>query len=327
MRVEATDEYQGVPPYYCPGCGEQMVAKTANHPNRRRRKHYAHKSRATTCSNESMLHADAKRLIAKSIRDEPAYWITVTCGNIEYTDAPCKNVLSRMNLAGADADTERFIVGNRADVLVRTQEGKEIIIAIEVVVHHETSPESRSRYEQSNIPVLFVRVESQEDILPLGKRIVVTLDDYIGQLPPCDACAERAKMKAENNVQEKEAERQRAVAERWRAIEEAAAERQRAREETERQQATAEAEAERQRIGEEARAGEFNAGIEERKQRLLKAYAELEKYQMSVGNASLAQYNKGKQECLSSNGARACGTPKRDCPLLLCNGRYFHDLA
>ena len=209
MRVEAAGEYKGKPPYYCIGCNEQMIAKNTSRPDRKREKHYAHKSKDPSCSNESILHKDAKRLIAKSIRDEPSYWITVTCGKTEFSSTPCENVLSRMNLAGAEADTERYIVGNRADVLVRTQEGKEIIIAIEVVVHHEATSESRLRYESSHIPVLFVRVESFEDILPLSERIVVSADDYLGELPSCTLCFERAREEIERQAREETERRER----------------------------------------------------------------------------------------------------------------------
>ena len=359
VRIEAIGDSKGVPPYYCPGCNAQMIAKNTERPNRKREKHFAHKSKDTNCSKESMLHGDAKRLIAKSIRDESSYWITVTCGNTKYTSSPCENVLSRMDLAGADADIEKYIVGNKADVLVRTQEGKEIIIAIEVVVHHETTPESRSRYELNEIPVVFVRVKSQEDIPPLHERIVIDADDYIGDLPPCDVCVgrekkeaehQRARAEAEHQRARAEAERQRAKAEAERQRARAEAERQRARAEAERQRARAEAERQRARIEaepqrmkaeaelrqamaeaaserrralEEALADESKSEIQKRRERLIKAYGDLEKYQSVMGNTNMMQYNRGKQACISSAGTQTCGTLEQDCPLLLCNKRYL----
>ena len=350
MRVEAAGEYKGKPPYYCIGCNEQMIAKNTSRPDRKREKHYAHKSKDPSCSNESILHKDAKRLIAKSIRDEPSYWITVTCGKTEFSSTPCENVLSRMNLAGAEADTERYIVGNRADVLVRTQEGKEIIIAIEVVVHHEATSESRLRYESSHVPVLFVRVESFEDILPLSERIVVSADDYLGELPSCALCFERAREEIERQAREETERREREEAKRRekekvkrRAREEAErrereeaehrerakverrtrmeAERKQVREEAERQQAREEAE--RRRMKEEILADISDVEVQRRKERLLYAYSELGKYQIAMGNTNMIQYNKGKQECISSGGMQTCGTPERDCPLSLCKIRYF----
>ena len=303
VRVEVTGEYKGEPPYYCPGCDEQMIAKNTNRPNRKRQKHFAHKSKDANCSNESILHRDAKRLIAKSIRDEPSYWIIVTCGKTEFTSTPCEGVLSRMNLAGADTDTEKYIVGNRTDVLVRTQEGKEIIIAIEVVVRHEATSESRLRYESSNIPVLFVRVESSEDILPLSERIVVSADDYLGELPSCTLCLERAREEAE----------------RRRAREEAG--RRRAREEAERQRASEETE--RRRAKEEVLTSTSDIELQKRKERLMYAYYELEKYQTAMGNTSVIQYNRSKRECISSAGVQTCGTREGDCPLSLCNIRHL----
>ena len=355
MRIEAVSEYKGEPPYYCPGCGEQMTAKNTNRPNRKREKHFAHRSKDPNCSNESILHKDAKRLIAKSIRDEPSYWITVICGNTEFASTPCEKILSRMDLAGADTDIESYIVGNRADVLVRTQEGKEIIIAIEVVVHHETTPESRLRYESSNIPVLFVRVESPEDIRPLGERIIVSANDYLGELPSCALCLEWAREEAERRVREEaerrakeeaerrakgEAERRAKVkAERW-AKEEAErrakgeaerrarieAERQarveaerRARMEAERQQE--EAEVERQRAKDNALAGTSDVELQRQEERLLYAYGEMEKYQIAMGNTRMIQYNRSKQECISSAGTQTCGELEKDCFLFFCNKR------
>lgn len=340
-RIEATGDYQGIKPYYCPGCGEQMIAKNAERSNRKRAKHFAHQSKDASCSNESILHRDAKRLIARSIRVKPSYWITVKCGSMEYTNSQCENVLLRMDLAGADADIEKYIKGNRADVLVRTQEGIEIVIAIEVVVHHETTVESRLRYESSNIPVLFVHVKSEEDIRPLHERIMIYTDDYIGQLPRCNVCEERAKAAADRQRAREESERQQAIAK-------AAAERQRAREESERRRARAETAAERQRVREEAErqrtkaeaerrraeeeaahenrrarqaalADESNIQLQERTARLVRAYRELEKYQIAMNNANMVQYNISKQLCISSAGAQMCDATEQKCPLLLCN--------
>ena len=307
-----------------------MIAKNAERSNRKRAKHFAHQSKDANCSNESILHKDAKLLIARSIRVKPSYWITIKCGSMEYTDSQCENVLSRMDLAGADVDIEKRIVGNQADVLVRTHEGTEIVIAIEVVVHHETTEESRLRYELSNIPVLFVRVKSEEDIRPLHEQIVIYTDDYTGQLPHCDACEGRAKAAAERQRAREETERQQAIkraeAERQRAGEES--ERRRARVEAERQQAKAEAERQRaeqeaayegRRARQEALADESNVQLRERTARLARAYGELEKYQIIVGNANMVQYNISKQLCISSAGAQTCGATEQKCPLFLCN--------
>lgn len=195
-RIESESTQGSLPPYACIGCGWPMIAKTVDRPNRRVAKHFAHKAENPACAYESILHADAKRLIAESIAAAPKYWLGVTCSE-------CHRVIHRRNVAGAKAEMEQPIGGNRADVLAHTLEGKSV--AIEVVVSHDLEQDSRLRYAASAIPVLRARVASIDDLPVLRREVFVEETDYLGPaLPPCAGCEEERRIE-----QEREARRQR----------------------------------------------------------------------------------------------------------------------
>ena len=182
-RVEADSVIGAIPPYSCIGCGRPMVAKTADRLDRKTAKHFAHKAENPACAYESILHADAKRIIAESIASAPEYWLGVTC-------EACGSVRHQSDVAGAETQLERTVGGNRADVLVSARSGKDV--AIEVVVSHDLEEASQRRYEARGIPVLRARVASQDDLPGFRRAVFVPEKDYIGkELPPCAVCERR----------------------------------------------------------------------------------------------------------------------------------------
>ncbi len=181
-RIEAESTFGAIPPYACIGCGRPMAAKTIDRPGRLVAKHFAHKAENPACTYESILHADAKKIITESIAAAPEYWLGITC-------AACGHSLHRRNIAGSKATSEQRIAGNKADVLVRTPEGKPV--AIEVVVSHDLEEETRRRYEALGIPVLRARIASQDDLRALRRKVIVAETDYIGRPLPCASCQKR----------------------------------------------------------------------------------------------------------------------------------------
>lgn len=191
-RIEADSTIGAAPPYSCIGCGRPMVAKTLDRPNRKTAKHFAHKAENSACTYESILHADAKRIIAESIASAPKYWLGVIC-------EACGNARYRSDVAGAETHLEQTVGGNRADVLVRTRAGKDV--AIEVVVSHDLEKESQRRYEALGIPVLRARVASHDDLPGFRREIFVHERDYIGrELPTCAVCKRRRREEAREEL-------------------------------------------------------------------------------------------------------------------------------
>jgi Competence protein CoiA-like family len=120
--------------YTCPHCGVKLVLKDgAAH---RRRKHFAHPSTGA-CSQESIYHATAKRLIADVIREHAAgrgdgislRWNCHSC------NAAIDYAIPRD--AFTDAAEEHSIDGYRCDVVGLN--GSEVRLAIEIMHTHATT--------------------------------------------------------------------------------------------------------------------------------------------------------------------------------------------
>lgn len=133
MLVPVADAVRGEP-YTCPGCSIVLVLRdSAAH---KRRKHFAHPSNGA-CSQESIFHATAKRLIANAIRDHavgkrPELSLHVKCDS-------CVDILTYPVPVGkfTDAAEEYSIDGYRCDVV--GLDGAGVRLAIEIMHTHATT--------------------------------------------------------------------------------------------------------------------------------------------------------------------------------------------
>lgn len=120
--------------YTCPGCSIALVLRDG--PSGKRRKHFAHPSNGA-CSQESIFHATAKRLIAEVIREHVAgkgngISLRLNCPDCT---APYSYAIPRDKFT--EAAEEYALNGYRCDVVGLS--GAEVCLAIEVMHMHATS--------------------------------------------------------------------------------------------------------------------------------------------------------------------------------------------
>jgi hypothetical protein len=120
--------------FTCPGCAAILVLRDG--PAKKRRKHFAHPSHGA-CSQESIFHATAKRLIADAIREHVSgkgegIALRLNCSSCT---VPINYPIPRDKFT--DAVEEHSIDGYRCDVV--GLKGSEVLLAIEVMHTHKTT--------------------------------------------------------------------------------------------------------------------------------------------------------------------------------------------
>jgi hypothetical protein len=120
--------------YTCPGCASVLVLKDS--PAKKRRKHFSHPSHGA-CSQESIFHATAKRLVAEAIRDHAGgkgdgIFIRMNCRSCT---VPIEYPIPRDTFT--DAKEEHSMDGYRCDVV--GLKDSEVRLAIEIMHTHRTT--------------------------------------------------------------------------------------------------------------------------------------------------------------------------------------------
>lgn len=120
--------------YTCPGCAAVLVLRDSE--THRRRKHFSHPAHGS-CSQESIYHATAKRIIAEVIREHAAgkhaeLALRMKCGG-------CANFFNFRIAPGTftGAAEEYSIDGFRCDVVGLN--GSDVQLAIEILHTHATT--------------------------------------------------------------------------------------------------------------------------------------------------------------------------------------------
>jgi hypothetical protein len=120
--------------YTCPGCGSILVLKDSS--AKKRRKHFSHPSNGA-CSQESIFHATAKRLVAEAIGDHAAgkgdgIFIRMNCRSCT---VPIEYAIPRDTFT--HAVEEHSMDGYRCDVV--GLKDSEVRLAIEIMHTHRTT--------------------------------------------------------------------------------------------------------------------------------------------------------------------------------------------
>ncbi len=147
--------------HYCFGCHQEMVLKRGLI----RRPHFAHKPPFNYCDSDDALHETAKANICKgflhAVEVRQAY-------NLSYPCSKCRlPILANVADAGATIASEKSVVpGTRSDLVVTKDDGITPRVIIEIVVTHNLEPDTRQKYEDSDVPVVKVR-PTWEDVATL----------------------------------------------------------------------------------------------------------------------------------------------------------------
>lgn len=186
----------------CIRCKNHLVAKNRG---RKRRPHFSHLASVNAyCDRNLLIHTLAieaiKRGIERAIEGGTSYPLRWTC--------PKCDLATTEELARSDTivRTEKSLVGRtRSDLYVRWGDGGDGTRIIEVVFTHEPSQPTSDRYRKSGIPVVIVKVKTDEDVTPLETGISTSAGiNY--PLTPCVKCQrwEAARKRARARREERE---------------------------------------------------------------------------------------------------------------------------
>lgn len=196
-RVIHVDDAEKGQEFVCVSCRQEMSLVNGDV----RVRHFRHKADAEDCDPDCTLHKTAQALVAQGFKDaieaEQEYMLTYLCNGCE------KTAMHNAALPGATikCEDESLIPEARPDLVIRDSDDYPIIL--EIVVTHDLEDETRSRYEESGIPVLSRKFKSPDDLKGLESTFAVhntdASDDFL--LNTEGLCAEC--IAADNDREEK----------------------------------------------------------------------------------------------------------------------------
>ena len=144
-EVLFADDAEKGPTYYCLGCGTEMNLRKGT----KRRPYFAHMHQPEDCTNESVLHATAKRLIKSYIENNDKYEFSWNCKVCHHQHT------GNLVKEGPEVLLEKEFSGKRPDLLLMVREKPQIVI--EVVVSHYPKTDTINVFKDNGIFILVVR--------------------------------------------------------------------------------------------------------------------------------------------------------------------------
>lgn len=165
------------------GCDAPMHARAGTEKVRR---HFAHKSLSTHCSNETVLHKVFKAAIAEAFAQAKTHgnalrlwWTCVGCFNRR-----CINLAHWFGTVEVESSA---VFGARPDILL-VGERK---VALEVVVSHRPEPQALERYKSADVPVFELAASFGALEVLLSDRMLEAVRCHFVRSNGCAHCKEK----------------------------------------------------------------------------------------------------------------------------------------
>jgi hypothetical protein len=168
-RLVSPDEARKGRVYRCPSCAGLVDL----HAGDKKRRHFHHRAGTSSCTNESVLHLSAKRLIVQAVEDwlagGPAPIFVRTCA---HAGCHAKNEQAMPKKVGGVALEHRLRTGHVADVALLARAAADLPIGVIEVLHsHEVDA---TKAFELGVPWIEVRAE---DVCATGGRVLVPVQD------------------------------------------------------------------------------------------------------------------------------------------------------
>src|ERR1035437_668183 len=160
-RIRARDAEKGIA-YSCPRCeGEFILRKSGKTGKHSRRPHFAHKSVATDCTPEGVLHYEFKNLLLEKIRRHVAGKIPL---EIRWDCQYCRGEhVGNLLKKATSVEPEHNMDVARAD-LALLDETRRAVAVIELVVTHKPEASILKHYRDNKVVLVQINLVSDEDL-------------------------------------------------------------------------------------------------------------------------------------------------------------------
>lgn len=183
--IKANDAEKGHD-FFCPVCNTELtLRKSGNTGKGARRPHFAHRVLPPNCNPETALHDCFKNLLADKIQEHlasqeplPISWRCKYC-NGEHS----RNLLEKINTVKVEHD----MTVCRPDIALLDENGN-VLTVIEIVVTHEPNKSILTFYDENDITLIKINLESDKDIDELENKIAKP--EFVGSClnPKCKNC-------------------------------------------------------------------------------------------------------------------------------------------
>lgn len=197
-RLVSPKEADGTSVHRCPSCNGVVDL----HSGEKKRKHFHHRSGTSACTNESVLHLSAKRLVVQAVDDwlagGPAPVFARSCANTGCSETTEQAIPKKV---GRAVEEHRLRTGHVADVALLARAADLPVGVIEILFTHSVGEE-----KALELGVPWIEVDAEQICADRGQRLVPVRDRFIPWL-----CEEHADTRGEAHAR-KRADRERLAA-------------------------------------------------------------------------------------------------------------------